>query len=596
MIINSQFQITSSRNKKYDVLLHTPVLERTEAEHFLCYYFLRNIETTAYFTMGVELMPHQGVVLRTLFRKPYVMLVLGRGASKTFCLGVYAALRAMITPGSKIVVVGANRRQSLFVFNEVSKIYYNKSAGLFKECCIKAPTFQPEESYLLVKGSEKQSKISSLPLASGDRIRGLRSTHMLVDEANIVPEDIYKTVLSPMGAVSSENVESYKRHLREQELIKAGVILEKDAMEHLSNQIVMSSSAGYQFQFLYKEYLNYRKSILEIGAANEKYCPYAIIQMGWETINLLSPGYLDVGSIERDKKTFSFDKFSMEYEAVFVSDSAGFYPRSLLENRTIKRTELPSVEIKADEAVYILAIDPSSAENPENDYFGIAVGKVDMVTRKVYLVNAHGSTGQGWIHHVNLVKEYIKTFKPKYIVLDRFGGGVNLADTFKQEEYMKKEDGYNLIYSLEKDDLTTYDIAGNRILRLVTFEPVWIEEANFHLKSMLDHGNFWFASAPLEAVYSQPEDIVNAYEDAHEGVEECKNELALIVGDASANNGRMSFRLPESLGQLRKTKRVRKDMYTVCLLLGWGCKEYFQIIDTKPDSGIQAYDPIVGLV
>jgi hypothetical protein len=593
MIIHSDFQITSSRNKKYDVLLHKPYLERTEAEHYLCYYFLKNLEATAYFTLGVELMPHQGILLRTLFRKSYVMMILSRGASKTFVLGVYAALRAMMNPGSKIVVVGANRRQSLFVFNEVSKIYYSKNSGIFRDCCIKAPTFQPEESYLMIKGGEKSSKISSLPLASGDRIRGLRSTHMLVDEANIVPEDIYKTVLSPMGAVSSENVDAYKRKLREQELIKAGVIVEKDAMEQLANQIVMSSSAGYQFQFLYKEYLNYKKIISDCAKEN-KPCPYAIVQLGWETIEAVSPGYLELPNIEVAKKTFSFDKFDTEYNAKFVSDSMGFYPRSLLENRSIKLNQSPSVEIKGDDSVYILAIDPSSAENPENDYFGIVVGKLDLVNRKIYLVNASGSTGQGWIHHVNLVKEYIRIFKPKYIVVDRFGGGVNLADTLRSEEYMKKEDGDKVIQSLEKDDLTTYDVGLNRILRLVTFEPIWIEEANFHFKSMLDHGNFWFAGPAPESIYSLTTEEVEKYDDAHEGVEECKNELSLIVQEAG-NNGKSVFKLPESIGQVKKTKRVRKDLYTASLLLAWGCKEYFQMIDTKPQGGTQTYDPNVGL-
>lgn len=594
MILHPNYQIIKSREKKYDVLLHKPYLERNEAELFLTYYLLKNITTTCYFCLGVELMPHQSILMSVLLRKPYVMMILSRGAAKTFCLGVYAALRAMITSGSKIVLVGANRRQSLFIFNETSKIYYNKNAKLFYDCCVKAPTFQPEESYLLVKGSDKTSKISSTPLASGNKIRGLRATHLLVDEANIVPEDIYKTVLSPMGAVSSDNVEAYKRHLREQELIKAGIILEKDSIEMSSNQIILSSSAGYKFQFLYKEYESYRNSILQ--SINEgKSSPYAIVQMSWEAIDILSPNYLDKASIERDKKTFSFDRFTSEYEGQFVSDSSGFYPRSLLENRTIPRNQLPSVEIKSDDSsIYIMAIDPSSADNAQNDYFGIAIGRIDLINKKLYIINATGSTGQGWVHHVNLVKQYIKDFKPKYIVCDKFGGGAALSSVLQAEEYMKKEDGHNLIYSLDKDDLTTYSEASNKILRLVTFEPNWIEEANFHFKAMLDHANFWFASPPTEGVYSLTEELVNRYEDAHEGIEECKNELSLMVGEVN-NNGKTTFKLPESLGQVKKTKRVRKDMYTVSLLLAWAYKEYMSIIENKGGSGPEEYTPYIGL-
>lgn len=595
MIITPDFQIIKSRDRKYDILLRKPYLERSESELVTCYYLLQNLEAFCFFVLGVEIMPHQSIILRTLLRKPYVMMILSRGGSKSFILGVYAALRTIITSGSKIVIVGANRRQSLFVFNEVSKIYHSKNAGLFRDCCVKPPTFQPEESYLMIKGMDRMSKISSLPLASGDRIRGLRSTHMLVDEANIVPEDIHKTVLSPMGAVSADNVENYKRYLREQELIKAGIIIEKQSIEMSSNQMVMSSSAGYQFQFLYKEYKSYRAAILE-SIKNNKSSPYAIIQMGWEAVNLLAPSYLDVASIEKDKKTFSFDRFDMEYNANFVSDSAGFYPRSLLEKRTVPRNSLPSVEVESDnESAYILAIDPSSADNIENDFFGIAVGKIDLVTKKMCLVNASGSTGQGWIYHVNLVKEYIKRFKPQYIVLDRFGGGLNLADTLKSDEYMKKDEGNRPIFQLEKDDLNTYNFAANQILRLVTFEPIWIENANFNFKAMLDHENFIFASPPLESTYYLGEKIVDQYEDAQEGIEECKNELCLIVGEPNSN-GRITFKLPESLGQVKKTRRVRKDMYTACLLLSWGYKEFFEMRDKKQGENIVEYTPHIGLV
>lgn len=595
MIIHSNFQITPARIKTYDALLHKPMLERSEAELFACYYLLENLEALCYYVFGVDIMPHQSIILRTLLKKPYVLMILSRGASKSFTLGVYSALRAIVSSGSKIVIVGANRRQSLFVFNEVDKIYHSKNAALFKECCANRPTFKPEESFVMINGSERQSKISSLPLAQGDKIRGLRSTNMLVDEANIVPEDIYKNVLSPMGAVSSQNVENYRQYLREQELIKAGVIDISQATQLSSNQIVMSSSAGYQFQFLYEQYKDYRKLILEC-IQKEIYCPYAIIQMGWETINELAPKYLDLGSIEKDKKTFSFDRFDMEYNAQFVSDTHGFYTRSLLEKQTIKMNQSPSVEIESDgKSVYILGIDPSSADNPENDYFGITVGKIDPLTRKMYLVNATGSTGQGWIHHVNLVKEYIRRFQPQYIVMDRFGGGLNLADTLKSEEYMKKENGDLPVFQLEKDDLTTYSLAGNRILRLVTFEPIWIEEANFHFKGLLDHEHFWFASKPQESVYySGKIDVVERNEDADEGINECKNELALIVGEPNSN-GRISFRLPQSLGQIKKDSRVRKDMYTACLLLSWGYKEYFMMKDQK-DEGPAEYTPIVGLV
>ena len=152
------------------------------------------------------------------------MLILTRGGGKSFLLGVYAALRALVSHGSKIVIVGANRRQALFVFAEAAKIYFSRNAGLFRECCAKPPVSQPEESYLIVKAGDKSSRISAFPLAQGDKIRGARASHMLVDEANIIPEDIYTTVLKPMGAVTTNPVERVRAIQKEKELVEAGVI------------------------------------------------------------------------------------------------------------------------------------------------------------------------------------------------------------------------------------------------------------------------------------------------------------------------------------------------------------------------------------
>lgn len=594
MLLSPDFQIVKSRVKKYDVLIHTPYLERDEAELFLGYYLLRNIETMVYMVLGVELLPYQGMILRMLLKKSFPMLILTRGGAKTFLLGIYSALRSLISHGSHVVIVGANRRQSLFVFEEMSKAYYGKNGGLFRECCPKPPNCKPEESSLIVKSGTKFSKISSYPLASGDRIRGARSSHMIVDEANLIPESIFDTILKPMSAVAMNPVERVKILQRERALVEAGVIKEGDRIEFEDNQIILSSSAGYCFQYLYKQYKEYRQSILN-SVEFKKPSQHAIIQIGWEAINQIAPGYLDLSAVENSRITSSKDRFDSEYGAQFVSDSAGFYPRSLLERQTIKVNELPSVEIKAESNnAYIMAIDPSSAENEKNDFFGIGIGKIDTTNHKIYLVNADGQTGKGWTYHVQLVREYIREFSPKYIIMDKFGGGSNLASLLQAEEYLDKEKGDQIIRTLEKDDIFDYNATMNKILRLVVFTSDWIEQSNINLKSNLDHGHFWFASKPTEAAYSSTEAIANKFDNADDSITECKNELSLIIGEQN-DRGLTSFKMPESLGAIHKKQRVRKDLYVVCLLLAWGLKEYLEILGGNKKKS-ERYSPVFSLV
>ena len=58
----------------------------------------------------------QQVMLDLLWHKKFPMVLATRGAGKTFMLALYALLRALLVPGSKIVIVGAGFRQAKLVF------------------------------------------------------------------------------------------------------------------------------------------------------------------------------------------------------------------------------------------------------------------------------------------------------------------------------------------------------------------------------------------------------------------------------------------------------------------------------------------------
>lgn len=602
MVIHDQFQISPSRNKRFDTLLHVPYLERTESEYALSYYLLKNPDLLCYFILGVELLPFQSIIMRTLIRKPYPMLILGRGCGKTFVLGVYSALRACITGNSKIVLVGGNRRQSRFIFAEASKIYWDRNASIFRDLVPKPPNDLPEGSTMLVgKGDDKQSSIIALPLAAGDRIRGTRSSCLIVDEFAIIPKDIFNTVLKPTGSVSLNPVGKVKRIERERQLIEAGVIGEDDATEFSDNQVIVSSSASFQFTYFYEMYQGYKKNILDGINTDDKRkkliaSKYAIIQIGSSAILKVARGYLNETNLLDAKARLPSSQFLTEYEAQFVSDSGGFIPRSLLEMRQIKQNEFPCVEHECKEGeIYILAIDPSSGEEESNDWFAIVVIKIDMDKKIAYLVNASASTGKGWPHYVKLVRQYIKKFNPKYIIADAFGGGTQMASLLCDKESTLENE--KQLIRLEKDDITTYNHAENRIFRMNTPTNQFNEQSNLNLKSALEHGAFWFASPINQSIYEKytPQGekgtkILDELEESSELIEESKTQISLIVG-SQGSNGLTTFGMPESLGKINKKQRMRKDLYSATLLGAWAVKEYYDIVNQKPIE--KTYQPTV---
>lgn len=597
MIIHSEYQIIKNREKRFDVLIHKPFLERSEAEHLTASYFLRNPEIFCYFVLGVEILPFQGVILRMLLRKPFAMILLGRGCGKTFMLGVYSCFRAISSPGSKIVQVGSNRRQSRFIFDECKKIYYNKKASLFRQLCPKEPNDLPEGSSLFIRGADKTSSIVALPLAAGNRIRGARASHLLVDEFAIIPEEIFNLVLKPLGSVALAPVERVKRVAKEKELLESGVISKEDLTEFSDNQVVASSSASYMYTYMYRLYCEYEKKILSAKDSKDidvirDAAKYGIFRAGVDAISELSPGYMDEANVELARATSSQAVFESEYLARWVSDSGGVFPRSLLETRQIKIGESPSVEIKGKpNEIYLMSVDPSSGENINTDWFAIVVIRLDMTTKKAYVVYASASTGKGWPHYVNLVRQKIKDFSPRYIVCDAYGGGIQLSSLLCSSEFLEKSD-HKILKTLDKDDLSTYSWVDNRILRLAIPTNSFNENSNNLLKSYLDHASFFFGGAIGDSIYTNTKtEEIDEYEAISERIEEAKSQISLIVG-TQGQNGLITFNMPNMMANAKRKERGRKDLYSAILLGAVSIKEYIDICNIPSQQG-GIYNPTV---
>jgi len=73
--------------------------------------FMNNIGLFCYHILNVDLLPFQIYTQEMLLRKTFPMLICTRGYSKTFSLALYAILRAIFMPESKIVMVSNSFRQ-----------------------------------------------------------------------------------------------------------------------------------------------------------------------------------------------------------------------------------------------------------------------------------------------------------------------------------------------------------------------------------------------------------------------------------------------------------------------------------------------------
>jgi len=201
---------------------------------------------------------------------------------------------------------------------------------------------------------------------------------------------------------------------------------------------------------------------------------------------------------------------------------------------------------------------------------------------------------------VNLVRQYIRKFSPSYIICDSYGGGSQMGSLLCSAEYSDKTKGDAPLQMLDKDDLTTYSHAENRILRMNVPTNQFNEQSNVQLKSQLEQGLFWFASDITEEVYSKftsdqiSKETFGDLENAFEMIEQTKVQISLIVGK-QGSNGLTTFDMPDSLGSIKKKERQRKDLYSATLLAAWGAKEYLTILENG-NSTNKPYEPQVGTV
>ncbi len=207
----------------------------------------------------------------------------------------------------------------------------------------------------VIKLKEKQSLYDYiLPVTHSFYAEGLRQHNC--DEANALSEEIFETVIMGFTATSSDpmaNVEYYAKmdYLREKGDIDALRELAESYNVH-KNQSIISGTAGYQFQPLYKYFERYRKIIesggdvqklkqampdAEIGEAFD-HRDYSIcrIPYGFMVEKGGVKGFMDDASLARSRLTMDDDRFLNEYETIFTKDSTGFFKASVIHANTIK--------------------------------------------------------------------------------------------------------------------------------------------------------------------------------------------------------------------------------------------------------------------
>ena len=464
----------------------------------------------------------------------------------TFLLGLLATLSTLLYPGYRVGLIGPVFRQSKMIFSEVEKIY--SKSPILREAALKKPTNSSDRSYLQFKpvAGNNGSYIEALPLGvDGSKIRGSRFYLILVDELAQVPDKILDMVVRPMAATSLEPMENVRRLEQQQRLISMGLATEDEFEDSTVNKIVMASSGYYKFNHMWRRMKDYWRQMEEAERKDEE-CQYSVWQVPYQD---LPAGFLDLNNIYEAQRVMSTPEFQMEYEAVMISDSEGFFKASLLDECTFgSGVKFEDIGKQVDR--YIVGVDPNQGGDAS---CGIVIIKFG---RRNELVNVYELKGKTTQELTMAVQDIIKKFNVAGVYMDRGGGGKAIMDLL--------EEGYNgFTPVIDIENVDNRFKKGKRILHVMNFTPTWISDANFTALALLEDKRLKFPEPPVSSV-------VDEEALAFERVNTLKSQMLNIVV-TQTRTGVLHFDTPK--------KGQNKDLYSALILAAYGVKDYERALE-----------------
>lgn len=553
--------------------------------------------------LNVHLLPMQCMMLQEMWNRKFPMLIASRGYGKSFLLGIYALLRAILLPGRKVVICGAAFRQSKVIFEYMEGIWNN--SPLLRDMVGTSGNQGPKHATDMYRFIIRDSVVNALPLGDGQKIRGQRANDILSDEFASIPRDIFENVVAGFAAVSAHPAENVKIAAKDN-LRKLLGLKKKSSDEEYKpddNQIIISGTAYYDFNH-FGEYWKRWKSIIESkGDPNRlaevfgedevpddfNWKDYSIIRIPFE---LIPKGFMDEAQVARAKASVHSGIYLMEYSACFSTDSNGFFKRSLIESCVVgpqNEIHFPSGGPVMFEAAiqgdpnkrYVFGVDPAS----EIDNFSIVVIEINPDHRRIVHVwttnrQEHKDRVKSklveetdfYSYCAKKIRQLMKVFPCERIALDSQGGGYAISEALHDTDKMKEGELplWPVIDPDKKQD--TDGNAGLHILEMVNFASSdWTAEANHGMRKDFEDKVclFPFFNAASLAVSSGQDELnkrlYDTLEDCVFEIEELKDELSTIIITQTAS-GRDRWDTPEIKLPGGKKGNLRKDRYSALIM------------------------------
>lgn len=601
LLADAWLNIRIDNNKIWNPLTNFPK-ECEENPHHYVLWLMSNPDYFAFVCkeiLNIEIFPFQACVLKTLWNHRFPMLVCTRGFSKSFLMAIYCLLQMFFNRDKQIVVTGSAFRQSKFVFEYMEKIWHN--APILKDIfsmSSEGPFHQPDMWTFRLGGSTTKA----IPIGTGERIRGMRANVVVTDEFKSMNREIFETVVAGFTSVSSNLFNLVKSKAAAKLAEELNIEFEIDSELLKNNQLIISGTCDYSFNHFAEYWKKWRSFIMSRGDIKElsKAFPDGDIPEGFDwrdycvvriPYNLLPDGFMDTAQISRSKASMLPETFNLEYGAVFVRDSSGFFKRSIVEacvansENSIKidnETIIYGPTLRGDKRLrYVFGVDPAS----EVDKFSIIILELyNNYRRIVYCWTTdkkefREKCTSGLVNETDFyaycarkIRDLMKTFPTENIVMDSQGGGYHVLECLHDKDKIQlSERPLWPVINPDKPADTDGEF-GEHIVHLINFaDHNWVVEANHGLKKdFLDKVCLFPHTDGVDYALASGEDsaenrLYDRLEDCIFDIVELKNELSTIVMTKTPT-GKDKWDTPEIKLPGQKKGRLRKDRYSALLM------------------------------
>lgn len=373
----------------------------------------------------------QLILLVMMDRARVFLWIASRGMGKSFLIAIFACVRCILYPGTKVVITSGTRGQSINVLEKIQTELLKASPNLRNEIDMNETKFSGQDAKVMFKNSSYIKVVTA-----SDNARSNRANILIVDEFRLVKKDTIDTVFKKF--LTSRRMPPYK------ELTDAE---RKAEYAKEPNKSCFLSSAYFKDHWSYNKMLDTFKLMLDDNKT-DFVCglPYQLsIQEG-----LLFPEDVETDMLEAD---FNEIKWSMEMEALWFGDEDGsfFDFNSISKNRRISYPMLPgrlsnmlgnSQKVKippkqlGEKRILSADIALMSSKKHNNDATAIFINQMMPTKAGRYTSNiVYSDTFEG-LHTEDqalVIRKMYDEFQCDYIVLDCNGLGLGVYDALVRD-------------------------------------------------------------------------------------------------------------------------------------------------------------------